>query len=76
MSIWMSIKNWIFGFNYIDKESFDKKMDDLVIDFTKSIAKIKENIDADKDGMVSVAETYDLVKATFKMILKMIKSWF
>lgn len=76
MSIWTTIKNWIFGFNYIDKESFDKKMDDLVIDFTNSITKIKENIDVDKDGMVSVAETYNLVKATFKMILKMIKSWF
>ena len=76
MSIWTTIKNWIFGFNYIDKESFDKKMDGLVIDFTNSITKIKENIDVDKDGMVSVAETYDLVKTTFKMILKMIKSWF
>lgn len=51
-------------------------MDDLVIDFTNSITKIKENIDVDKDGMVSVAETYGFVKTTFKMILKMIKSWF
>lgn len=76
MSIWTSIKNWIFGFNYIDKESFDKKMNSLISDFSEAMTKVKDSIDVNKDGMVSVAETYDLIKATMKMVLKMVKSWF
>lgn len=76
MGIWVTIRNWIFGFNYIDKESFDNKMDSLITDFSEAMTKVKDNIDVNKDGMVSVAETYDLIKATMRMVLKMVKSWF
>lgn len=76
MGIWKNIRNWIFGFNYIDKEAFDKKMDELSASIAVEIGKIKDSIDSDKDGMVSVGETYGLIKVTFKLFLKMVKSWF
>lgn len=76
MGIWETLRNWILGFDYIDKESFDSKIDNLTVEFSKAMDKVKENIDVDKNGMVSVGETYTLVKTTCKMILKMIKSWF
>lgn len=51
-------------------------MDSLISDFSEAMTKVKDNIDVNKDGLVSVAETYDLIKAMMRMILKMVKSWF
>lgn len=76
MSFWIKLKDWLLGFEYIDKEAFDVKMDALKVDFGKMVDDVKTGIDADKDGMVSVGETYRLIKASFKMFLKMIKSWY
>lgn len=76
MSFWDKVKDWIFGFNYIDKPTFDKKMDELKDSIGSEIDKIKANIDSNADGMVSVRETYVLIKSCFKMMLKMIKAWF
>lgn len=76
MGFWNKLKDWIFGFNYIDKESFDSKMDGLKDSICTEIDKIKTGIDSNKDGLVSVRETYTLIKACFKMMLKMIKAWF
>lgn len=76
MSFWDKVKDWILGFNYIDKPTFDKKMDELKDSIGSEIDKIKANIDSNSDGMVSVRETYSLIKSCFKMMLKMIKAWF
>lgn len=76
MSFWDKVKDWILGFNYIDKPTFEKKMDELMDSIESEIDKIKAIIDSNTDGMVSVRETYALIKSCFKILLKTIKAWF
>ena len=73
MGIFSLIWSLVKGKNFIKKEDMDSNIDALIIEFNALMEELKNEIDANKDGLVNADEILKAVRGTIKEVYDMLR---